>query len=107
MSTKQNKWSAKRIKELREEYKINQTVLAALLGTDRQQTVSEWECGKWTVSDAWAAKLDSVKTDLAILAIQNHGLGLGYRVAIMDLVHKRLEQHSINMVLKKRSKHGI
>lgn len=43
--TKQKKWNAKSVSALRKRLGLTQTEFAEALGINRQQTISDWECG--------------------------------------------------------------
>jgi DNA-binding transcriptional regulator YiaG len=51
------KWDSERVAKLREHLSLTQALFAERLNV-RQQTVSEWECGKMTPRGASAKLLD-------------------------------------------------
>ena len=59
--TKKGSWDARRIKALREHLEMSQAVMAGQMGI-RQQTVSEWELGRYEPRGA-SARLLSIIAD--------------------------------------------
>lgn len=55
------KWTPERIQALRKQYQLDQRSFALVLGADRQQTISDWEGGKYEVSRAYSLLLDAAE----------------------------------------------
>lgn len=63
-------WTGKRIKALREKYKITQLTLAKMVGTRGQQTITDWERGLSEPQLPYPRLLDNVEEELALLWVE-------------------------------------
>lgn len=59
-----SKWTGNAIKALRARYGLSQEELAALVGSFRQQTISDWEADASPRSRAYTRILDELEIEL-------------------------------------------
>ncbi len=86
------KWNAKRIKSIRDKYRLTQTSLHKIVGTPRWQTISEWERGVYEPSRLYLKLLDAAEVALEKM----------FSEANNDIAtfHKILAKHGIEQGVK-------
>lgn len=67
------KWNGKRVRALRGKYMLTQEALHRVIGTTRQQTISEWEVEKFQPSRLYQPILEAASKRLAALWLATGG----------------------------------
>lgn len=65
-------WNAERLIKFRTKFKLTQMNLAQLIGANRQQTISEWELGKYRIGNAYCNVLDRLEKTIEMMYVANN-----------------------------------